>query len=105
MEDFEAFLMENGTEYMEGSLDKMDFPDYGDVSEARFQLSNWCIPRYWTENEAFEQVPVLGDENPVYILYRMTAGERNDLFLVRMRNTDDGWKYDTIEMATEEQIQ
>ena len=105
MEDFEAFLLENGTEYMEGSLDKMDFPDYGDVSEARFQLSNWCIPRYWSENEAFEQVPVLGDENPVYILYRMTAGERNDLFLVRMRNTDDGWKYDTIEMATEEQIQ
>ena len=50
-------------------------------------------------------MPVLGDENPVYILYRMTAGERNDLLLVRMRNTDDGWKYDTIEMATEEQIQ
>ena len=105
IDDFRDFLLENGTENLEASLAEMEFPDYGDVSEARFQLSNWCIPRYWTENEAFEQVPVLGDENPVYILYRMTAGERNDLFLVRMRNTDDGWKYDTIEMATEEQIQ
>ena len=104
IDDFRAFLAENGTENLEASLAEMEFPDYGDVSEARFQLSDWCIPRYWEGNEAFEQVEVLDSNNPVYILYRMVAGDRNDLILVRMRNTDDGWKYDAISMATEEQI-
>ncbi len=104
IDDFRAFLTENGTENLEASLAEMEFPDYGDVSEARFQLSDWCIPRYWEGNEAFEQVEVLDSNNPVYILYRMVAGDRNDLILVRMRNTDDGWKYDAISMATEEQI-
>ncbi|HJD23303.1 MAG TPA: hypothetical protein H9694_04065 [Firmicutes bacterium] len=104
IDDFRDFLLENGTENLEASLAEMEFPDYGDVSEARFQLSDWCIPRYWEGNEAFEQVEVLDSNNPVYILYRMVAGGRNDLILVRMRNTDDGWKYDAISMATEEQV-
>ena len=86
IDDLRAFLTENGTENLEASLAEMEFPDYGDVSEA------------------FEQVEVLDSNNPVYILYRMVAGDRNDLILVRMRNTDDGWKYDAISMATEEQI-
>ncbi len=104
MDDFRTFLTANGTERMEDSVAEMEFPDYGDVSEAKFQLSNWCIPKYWTEKGGFEQVEVLGDENPVYILYRMTAGDRNDLILVRMVKTEDGWKYDAIDTPTKEQI-
>ena len=104
MEDFRAFLVENGTEDMAEDAASVELPDYGEVDEARFQFSDWCIPKYWSDNENFEQVEVLGNENPVYILYRMTAGGRNDLILVRMKNTDEGWKYDAVSVATEEQI-
>lgn len=78
-------------------------PLYGDVSEARFQLSSWCIPKYWEGKEEFEQVERLSDENPVYIMYRMTAGGRQDFFALRMVKTEDGWKYDWFGNPTEEQ--
>ncbi len=103
MEEFKAFVKEHGTDKVAASLETAEFPDYGDVSEARFQLSKWCIPKYWVDKEAFEQVETLGDENPVYIMYRITADDRQDFFALRMVNTEDGWKYDWFGNPTEEQ--
>ena len=37
-------------------------------------------------------------------MYRMEAGGQRKLYTVRMRKTDDGWKYDWFGNATEEQI-
>ncbi len=56
------------------------------------------------EDDAYAQTEKLGDENPVYIMYRMEAGGQRSLYTVRMRKTDDGWKYDWFGNATEEQI-
>ena len=53
---------------------------------------------------AFPQTEVLGDENPVYLLYRMETGGEQELYLVRMVMTEEGWKYDYFSLATEEQI-
>lgn len=103
MEEFRAFVLEHGTDRVAESLETTEFPDYGDVSEARFQLSSWCIPKYWEGKEEFEQVEKLSDENPVYIMYRMTAGGRQDFFALRMVKTEDGWKYDWFGNPTEEQ--
>ena len=79
-----------------------DLPVAGD--QARFQISSWLTPKYWEEDDAYAQTEKLGDENPVYIMYRMEAGGQRKLYTVRMRKTDDGWKYDWFGNATEEQI-
>lgn len=104
-EDFRQYVLDNGTEDVSESLraaDLTDLPVAGD--QARFQISSWLTPKYWEEDDAYAQTEKLGDENPVYIMYRMEAGGQRKLYTVRMRKTDDGWKYDWFGNATEEQI-
>lgn len=104
-EEFYAFVEENGTDAVGDSLESADLSGLKEgEEEARFQISDWLIPRYWEENEDFPQTEVLGDENPVYLLYRMETGGEQELYLVRMVMTEEGWKYDYFSLATEEQI-
>lgn len=97
------FLRENGTEALARSLNECDFGTAGSTDKVSFQLSSWCIPKYWEGQEGFEQVSVTDAENPVYVMYLLDYNGEQHYFAMRMVNTDDGWLYDWIGNATEEQ--
>ena len=104
-EAFRKYVQDNGTEQVSESLEAADLTDLPvNGSQARFQISNWLTPKYWEEDDAYAKTEKLGDENPVYVMYRMESGGQRKLYTVRMRKTDDGWKYDWFGNATEEQI-
>lgn len=101
----ENTCQDNGTENVSESLEAADLTDLPvSGSQARFQISNWLTPKYWEEDDAYAKTEKLDDENPVYVMYRMESGGQRKLYTVRMRKTDDGWKYDWFGNATEEQI-
>ena len=104
-EDFRSFVIANGTDNVKASLDEADLTDLPVGSdEVRFQLGNSMNPRYWQDYSAFEQVDVIGDNNPIYLVYRMKAGGKTGHYTVRLRRVGDRWKYDWFGNATEEQV-
>ncbi len=100
--EFRQFVVDNGTESVAASFDATDWSAFSSADEVRFQFSNWYIPRYWEGEEGFEGVEVLGDENPVYLQYLLQVGEQQAYYVLRLRNTEEGWKYDWVGNATEE---
>lgn len=104
-EDFKAFVKENGTENAAAVLEEMTpLSPVDGLTRIPLQISKWCIPKYWVDNESFEQVPILSDENPVYMMYRMQIGDEEFYYVFRMRKTEEGWKYDWFGQATDGQI-
>ena len=100
-DEFKEFVVNHGTDNVKAGLDSAEFVAARDVPSARFQLSSWCVPKYWKGVEGFEQVGVLNDENPIYLMYVLEIGSQQDYYVVRMVNTDDGWKYDWFGNANE----
>lgn len=103
MTDFRDFIIENGTEAVAASFDATGFPDYGDVQSVSFQLSDECKPKNWEGKDGFEQVEVINEENPIYVMYMLKTGDRTDYYVLRLKNTDSGWKYDWIGNASDVQ--
>lgn len=103
MTDFRNFVIKNGTENVAKSFDETVFPDYGSVSSVRFQISDWCIPKYWVNVKGFGQVKTEDKENPVYVMYLIDTGKRQDYYAARLKKTDGGWKYDWFGNATDVQ--
>lgn len=104
-EDFKAFVKENGTENVAAVLDGMTpIQPMEDTATIPLQISKWSIPKYWVDNESFEQVTVISDENPVYMMYMMQIGGEDVFYAFRMVETEDGWKYDWFGEANEGQI-
>ncbi len=102
-DEFKAFLTENGTQSLADSLATMDLGENGCTDTVSFQLSSWCIPKYWEGQEGFEQVTVVDAENPVYVMYLLDYNGAQHYIAMRMINTEAGWMYDWIGNATEEQ--
>lgn len=104
-EDFKAFVTENGTENVSAVLENMTpVQPIENTTTIPFQISKWSIPKYWVDNESFEQVAVISDENPVYMMYMMQIGGEDVYYAFRMVETEDGWKYDWFGEANEGQI-
>ncbi len=102
-EMFKNFLKENGTDALVESVDAVNFGESGCTDTVSFQLSSWCIPKYWENQEGFEQVAIVNEENPVYVMYLLDYNGEEVYYAMRMINTEDGWKYDWIGEATEQQ--
>ncbi len=103
-EDFKAFVKENGTENVAAVLDEMEpLQSVDGLTSISLQISKWCTPKYWKEDENFEQVEILSDENPVYMMYMMQIGGEDVYYAFRMVETEDGWKYDWFGEANEGQ--
>lgn len=100
-EEFRQFVIDNGTENVAASFDATDFSALPAAEEAKFQFSSWYVPRYWEDEEGFEGVEVIDEENPAYLQYLMQIGEQRAYYVIRLRRTEDGWKYDWIGNATE----
>lgn len=104
-DEFRTFVTENGTELVGESLENADLTDLpGGQEEVRFQLGNRMTPRYWEDEDAFPHTEVLGDESPVYLMYKLEAGGETRFYTIRLRQVDGGWKYDWFGNATQEQI-
>ncbi len=74
---------------------------------ARFQISDWIIPKYYAEETAFPATLVIADNNPVYILLRFDlGGEEYTYELIRMvaDANQANWKIDYHGPATAEQV-
>lgn len=105
-EEFRAFVVENGTELVEESLDSVDLSDLpGGQEEVRFQLGDRMTPRYWQEEEAFPQTEVLDSESPIYLMYKLEAGGETRFYTLRLRQVEGTWKYDWLGNATDEQLE
>ncbi|MCI8553423.1 MAG: hypothetical protein HFJ80_00555 [Clostridiales bacterium] len=107
--EFRSFLLENGGEELAASFDRAaedsaGLRTEGGYDEVRFQFSNWLIPRYWEGKEGFEQVPVLSNENPIYIRYVIDTGETELTYAVRMRFTGERWLYEWIGVPNDTQL-
>lgn len=103
-EDFRAFLEENGTERVLETFDQADLSVPAQADQVRFQLSSQYTPKYWQDNEAFEQTDVVDGENPVYAMYLLQVGDQKEYFVIRMRQTKErGWIYEWFGNASEEQ--
>ncbi|MCL2489008.1 MAG: hypothetical protein FWE80_10025 [Oscillospiraceae bacterium] len=110
-EEFYGFVEEHGTEKVRQSLEKLEYPDIARGKNMYFQISEQCIPKYWQNVEGFEQVPVIGEENPLYVMFVLYPEkpvniDKNKLFYcaARMVKDEDGWKYDWIGNPTEKQL-
>lgn len=101
MSQFHDFIISHGTDNVKSSLETVVYPDYQWASKARFQLSNWCIPKYWKGIEGFDQAAILDDTNPIYLMYVLEINGKQDYYVVRMVKTDDGWQYDWFGNANE----
>lgn len=103
-EAFKQFVTENGTDGVKASLASMNFGTPANNAEVRFQLSMQCVPKYWEGVEGFEQVPVLGAENPVYLMYLLEYDGAQQYYAIRLVNDEErGWLYDWIGEASEQQ--
>lgn len=104
-DDFKNFVEENGTENMAVVLDEMEpIKPIDGITSIPLQISKWCTPKYWVDDESFEQVEVLSDENPVYMMYMMQIDGQDVYYAFRIVKTDEGWKYDWFGEANEGQI-
>ena len=99
MSEFRDYVIANGTQNVTASFDATEFPDYGDVKSVRFQMTD----SYGVDMEGFEQVQAISDENPIYVVYMLESGDRQDYYVIRLLNTADGWKYDWFGNANEAQ--
>lgn len=73
----------------------------------RYQISDWIIPKYYAEEDAFPVTQVTGDNNPVFILLRFDLGGGEYTYeLIRMTadKTQSNWIIDYHGPATEEQL-
>ena len=102
-EEYKTFLTENGTDTVAASFDAMTLPEADCTDKVSFQLSSWCIPKYWETEDGFEKVEILDAENPVYVMYLLEYDGHQEYYSMRMVNTEDGWRYDWIGNATEQQ--
>lgn len=107
-EDFRSFVEKNGTDNALSSFDEVmggteqELVAGAQPVSVKFMLSNWCTPKYWEGAEGFEQVEILGSENPVYVMYVMDDGTEQRYYVLRLINTDQGWKYDWFGEANEQ---
>lgn len=108
VEEFQTFVKDNGTELVGESLEHMDFSDETNQAAGpklvRFQLGNRMTPNYWEKDDAFPKAKILGDESPIYLLYKMEQGSDTRFYTLRLRQIDGGWQYDWLGNATQEQI-
>ena len=111
-EEFRAFVEENGTDQVLSSFDEtmngtgeLEIEAGVQPLSVKFMLSSWCTPRYWEGAEGFEQVEILDSENPVYVMYVLDDGVSQEYYVLRMVNTDQGWKYDWFGPANEQHRQ
>ena len=104
MEDFRQFILDNGTGEVADSFDNTAFPEIGQASHIRFQISRQCVARFWEGKEGFEQAELESDDNPIYVMYRMEADGEQFYIAMRLRRINDNWKYEWIGNATEQQI-
>ena len=102
---YKSFLMAHGTEGIAASFDAMKLDEANCTDKVSFQLSSWCIPKYWQEEDGFEKTDVIDAENPVYVMYLLDYNGKQQYIAIRMVNTEDGWRYDWIGNATEQQQQ
>ena len=102
-EAYKSFLVENGTDNVAASFDALELDKVDCTDKVGFQLSSWCIPKYWDDVEGFEQVDVINAENPVYVMYLLEYNGEQQYYVLRMVNTDDGWLYDWIGNANDQQ--
>ncbi len=100
---FRQFLTENGTQAIGASFDELDLGTLAVDKTVKFQLSNWCIPKYWEGVDGFEQVEVLSEENPIYLMYLLEYDGQQVYYVLRMVEMDEGWLYDWIGKANEQQ--
>lgn len=100
--DFWQLLQENGTGDIADDLQKIDL-SAGAAKSVRFQLSSACRPQYWQDSDLFVQASVDGDDNPLYLMYRLEFGGKQALYTVRVRRTGDGWRYEWFGAGNEEQ--
>lgn len=101
--DFLRFIEEHSTASGKESAAKVDLKAAGTGDTAAFQLSSACRPPYWKDKEGFEQVDVDDSDSPLYLMYRIKVGETMTSYALRLRQTEEGWKYDWIGEANEQQ--
>lgn len=101
--EFRRFIEENGTDAVSASLEQADLMAVGTADTVEFQLSSACRPQIWQGKEGFEQAEVESSDNPLYLMYRLKAGEKQAFYALRLRQTGDGWKYDWFGEANEQQ--
>jgi len=71
----------------------------------RFQISSWIIPKYYTTYPSFPAVEVLGNENPVFLLYRFDDASSVSYYLIEMVWSDaGGWKIAYHAKASDAQV-
>lgn len=92
-----------GEENFEKWADAMALSQNG---KARFQISDWIIPKYYQDSEWFPDTNVLSENNPVFVVLLFDNGSEQEYFLIRMISDETGanWKVDYAEPATEEQL-
>lgn len=101
--EFRRFVEENGTDSVSAGLEQTDLMAIGTADTVEFQLSSACRPQIWQDKEGFEQAEVESSDNPLYLMYRLKAGEQQMFYALRLRQTGDGWKYDWFGEANEQQ--
>lgn len=101
--EFRRFVEENGTDSVSAGLERTDLMAIGTADTVEFQLSSACRPQIWRGKEGFEQAEVENSDNPLYLMYRLKAGEQQMFYALRLRQTGDGWKYDWFGEANEQQ--
>lgn len=101
--EFRRFVEENGTDSVSAGLEQTDLMAVGTADTVEFQLSSACRPQIWQGKEGFEQAEVESSDNPLYLMYRLKAGEQQMFYALRLRQTGDGWKYDWFGEANEQQ--
>lgn len=75
------------------------------VSKVRFQIGSWITPKYYGTYSSFPKVESLGDENPVFLLYRFDdeSAEFSYYLIEMVWNDAEGWKIAYHARATDAQ--
>lgn len=69
-----------------------------------FQISSWITPKYYQDDPAFPETTVIGDDNPVFVVYLFEEESGQTYYLLRMEKQGDGWKVTYQGLASEGQI-
>ena len=104
-DDFKAFVVENGSADVKDSLDAVPAAQpVAGAYEVRFQISKEYTPKYWNGKEGFATVEDVEDNNPRYLMYKLSVGDETAYYTFRLRRTGEDWIIEWFGEANETQI-
>lgn len=101
-EDFRSFILENGADNVEESLDATPASEpVKGLREVRFQISKEYTPKYWNGEEGFATVENVEDNNPRYLMYKLVYENETRFYAFRLRRAEEEWRIEWFGEANE----